>query len=136
MQTLRSYERTYSEMMQFETFGDRLRYLQLLGSNYPSPRSVSNTFYRGNPLWLRTREEIIERDMASDLGIIGMLIKGSILVHHINPITEEDIANNSDKLYDPENLITVSYDTHNKIHYIKRELEVFQERRRGDTALW
>ena len=127
-------KRTYSECMQYETFGDRLKYLQLYDDKYISPRAISNTFYKNN-LWLITRDIIITRDAGLDLATKNCSIDGDILVHHIIPITEEDIDNDSDLLYDPENLITTCIPTHNIIHY-KPKLEAFVERRPGDTTLW
>lgn len=128
--------KTYSEALKYETFGDRLEYLRLNGIQHVSPREISNWFYK-TPEWESVRAEVILRDGGWDLGIKGMKITGKILVHHIDPITEEDIENwNVDKLFNPDNLITVSVDTHNYIHYRKRIVEPYVERRPGDTTLW
>lgn len=74
--------------------------------------------------------------MGFDLGVFGVYIDGPMYVHHINPINEHDIRRQTKKLLDPENLITVSMNTHNSIHYKKIEKEPWVERRPGDTKLW
>lgn len=126
---------SYSEMLQFEAFGDRFNYLNLWQKGYVTPRFMSNGFY-DNPVWKQTRLDIIRRDFGSNLGVMGCDIPGLIIVHHINPLTPDDIEeNNVFKLYNPENLITVSLPTHNAIHY-KPRVEGFVERRPGDTKLW
>lgn len=127
--------KTYSEMINLKTFGDRLDYLRLRGGTHESPRSISNKFYKSRA-WRQCREDIIKRDLGRDLSSGDMFIKGRMLVHHINPLTEEDIENWSPNLFDPENLVTVSEDTHNLIHYSKRDINVYTERVPGDTKLW
>ena len=128
--------RTYHEMMQFESFEERLKYLQLYKEKHTSPRSISPTFYK-SPAWLQMRRYIIERDYGSDLGVLGFGIDGRVLVHHINPLSSGDIITYDERLLlDPDNLITVSYDTHNKIHYGQMDYSVSQERKPGDTKLW
>lgn len=82
------------------------------------------------------RQIVIDRDFGFDLGIFGVYIEGSMLVHHINPIDENDIRLQTKKLLDPENLITTSNHTHNLIHYNQIEKEPWVERTPGDTKLW
>lgn len=128
--------RTYSEMCKFESFGERLKYLQLLDEKHSSPRQVSNGFYR-SPAWLGVRDYVIQRDLGFDLGVFGVTIDSSIIVHHMNPLIEKDLDSwDEDKLLNPEYLICVSYDTHGKIHYGKRQVKISEERRPGDTKLW
>ena len=86
-------------------------------------------------MWKQTRLQIINRDLGFDLGVFGMYIYDRVIVHHINPVTILDIVNNTSALFDPENLITVSHDTHNRIHYGSPR-EDFVERTPGDTILW
>ena len=126
--------RTYSELITLETFEERLSYLSLKDVPHESPRHMSESFYKSKA-WLVTREDIIKRDFASDIGILGIDIFGPIYVHHINPLTETDILEQSYKCYDPENLICVSMRTHNIIHYGDKE-EPYVERKPGDTKLW
>jgi predicted HNH restriction endonuclease len=87
-------------------------------------------------MWKAVRKEIIDRDLGFDLGVFGVYINDTILVHHINPINESDIVYQTKKLLDPENLITLSINTHNLIHYDKKEKEEWVERKPGDTKLW
>lgn len=125
--------RRYSELITFKTYDERLKYLMLLDGNVHSPREYAMAFYKSKA-WLDVRNEIIFRDMTFDIGAIGVDICDRVLVHHINPITDEDIFNDSYKLYDHENLITVSLNTHNIIHYGHKK-EEYVERKPGDTSL-
>lgn len=124
--------RRYSDMILLPSFKERLDYLMLLDGNVKSPRKNSMTFYKSKT-WKQVRKEIIFRDLTFDLGVTGVDILDKVLVHHINPITDEDILNESRKLYDPENLITVSLNTHNIIHYGNKEDE-YVERQPGDIS--
>jgi 5-methylcytosine-specific restriction endonuclease McrA len=87
-------------------------------------------------MWKRLRASIIERDLGFDLGVFGVYIDGPMLVHHINPINENDIVFVTERLMDPENLITTSANTHNLIHYNVKPKETWIERTPGDTKLW
>nr|DAT95072.1 MAG TPA: HNH endonuclease bacteriophage, HNH Endonuclease, DNA.52A [Caudoviricetes sp.] len=118
-------KKTYSELIHFHSFEDRLKYLQLQGAvgeyTFASHRYMNQKFYTSNE-WRRTRDYVISRDNGCDLGLDGHDIVGKIFVHHINPITVKDLMteNVSDSFLDllnPDNLITVSMDTHNIIHY-------------------
>lgn len=124
----------YSDLIKINGHYERLEYLKLNDNNVSSPREDSMRFFKSEA-WLETRRQIINRDLAFDLGVFGMYIDDRVIVHHINPITIEDIENNSAKLLDHENLITVSHETHNKIHY-QKERDLFVERSEGDTILW
>lgn len=136
MAHLRSkYERTYSEASKPETFDDRLNYLWLNQKVVDLDRSIARKFYKTRK-WLKTREEIRRRDLGSDLGVFGQYIYGDIYVHHINPITTKDILTDSPVLYDPENLICCSLETHNTIHYSPAPKIPYVERKPGDTKLW
>lgn len=127
--------RSYSELVLLPTFSERLEYLKLLDNNAESPRHMSGEFFKSS-VWLINRQIIIERDLGFDLGMFGVYIDGSMYVHHINPICEYDIRYRTNKLLDPENLITTSMDTHNAIHYKVVKKEPWVERRPGDTKLW
>ena len=124
--------RRYSDMILLPSFKERLDYLMLLDGNVKSPRKNSMAFYKSKT-WKQVRKEIIFRDLTFDLGVEGVDILDKVLVHHINPITDEDLLNESRKLYDPENLITVSLNTHNIIHYGNKE-EEYVERKPGDIS--
>lgn len=127
--------KSYSELILIENFEDRLEYLKLLDNNVLSPRHMSMPFYQSKT-WKMIREQVIARDLGFDLGVFGVYIDGPMMVHHINPIDENDIRYRTNKLLDLENLITTSDSTHNKIHYNVTEKEVWVERQPGDTKLW
>ncbi len=127
--------RSYSELILLPTFSERLEYLKLLDNNAESPRHISGGFFKSRT-WLTVRQMVIDRDLGFDLGVFGVYIEGPMYVHHINPINEFDIRNQTKRLLDPENLITVSMNTHNSIHYKKVEKEAWVERKPGDTKLW
>lgn len=126
--------RSYSELVKLKTFSERLNYLMLKDNNLISPRIISQSFYKSTR-WKRVRDMVIARDLGYDLGIVGENIFTKIIVHHINPITDEDILLDNPKLYDLENLITVSVTTHNIIHY-GNSYEEYIERKPGDHILW
>lgn len=127
--------KSYSELLLIDNYKDRLDYLKLLDNNVSSPRHMSEQFYKSD-LWKHVRKTIIDRDLGFDLGIFGLYIDGVKMVHHINPINESDIIYQTERLIDPENLITTSGVTHNKIHYNTEDKETWVERTPGDTKLW
>jgi hypothetical protein len=98
---------------------------------------VNQYFYQSRE-WERARNETIFRDRGCDLGILGMDIHVGLLVHHMNPVTVEDIENGEDWILDPEFLITTTHRTHNAIHYGNRNLlpRPVVARVAGDTRLW
>lgn len=132
---------SYSQMMQHESFQDRYEYLKLAGEvgadTFGADRHLNQKFYRSTE-WRRLRNFIIVRDAAFDLAHPDRVISGPILVHHINPISPDDILHASDLLFDPDNLVCVSRDTHNAIHYGDYSLvdKDYVERTPGDTKLW
>ena len=112
--------RSYSELMQFDTFKERFEYLKLNGlvgrETFGSSRWVNQRFYTSIP-WREFRRQIIIRDQGCDLAIPGFDIHSRGIIHHINPIEYDDIVYSTDCLMDPENSILVSFDTHQAIHY-------------------
>ena len=133
--------RTYSELRRYHTFNDRFNYLRLRGavgrSTFGHDRYLNQRFYTSVE-WRHLRNEIIARDRGLDLGVEDHEIYDKIIIHHMNPITEEDILHGSDFLFNPEYLITTTHQTHNAIHYGDENLLVGPpvERRPGDTKLW
>lgn len=116
--------RCYSEVIQLPTFEERFRYLQLNGKvgdlTFGQHRYLNQMLYQNCPEWRNEfRPMIIERDNGCDLGIPGREIPELkyCLVHHINPITVEDVLNRAPCVFDPENVITTILKTHNAIHY-------------------
>lgn len=133
--------RTYSELSQLETFEERFDYLSLGGTvgvhTFGFDRWVNQMFYRSHE-WDLVRDHVIVRDNGCDLGVPGYEIHGDLLVHHMNPLTVEDIEGRKEWILDPEFLITTRHQTHNAIHYGDRNLlpQPPVERRPGDTRLW
>lgn len=134
--------RTYSEMILLPTFIERFRYLQIGGKvgteTFGYDRYLNQTLYR-TAEWKRFRREVIIRDNGCDLGCDGYDIVGQkILVHHINPISVEDVLLRDQKVFDPENVISTTLNTHNAIHYSDESLLVTEpiERKPNDTCPW
>lgn len=131
----------YSELIRYDTFLDRYHYLNLVGQvgieTFGLDRYLNQTLYRSSR-WRRTRNQVILRDNGCDLGMEGFDIFDKIIVHHINPLTVQDIEEDVDEIYDPEFLICCSFDTHNAIHYGDERLlpQLPVERRPGDTCPW
>jgi hypothetical protein len=134
--------RRYSELVKLSTFEERFRYLKLVGTvgetTFGSSRYLNQAFY-ASPEWKRARDQVIIRDNGCDLGIEDHEIRRNLLVHHMNPITQQDLEFGRDIVCDPEYLITVSLDTHNAIHYgdesILRRYKL-AERKPNDTCPW
>jgi len=134
--------RTYSELIKLSTFEERYEYLKLGGKvgedTFGFDRYLNQIFYKSDE-WKSVRNYVITRDQGCDLGISDHEIRGNrILVHHMNPITKEDIINRSDILLNPEYLITTVKNTHDAIHYGDSEL-LYQgpiERTKNDTCPW
>ena len=133
--------KTYSELILLPTFQARYQYLRLNGEvgkeTFGFDRYMNQFFYR-TPEWRRVRDLVITRDEGCDLGIQGREIFGRIIIHHMNPISPEDIRDRSDFLLDPEYLITTIHTTHLAIHY-GDEHQLLQEpvvRRPNDTCPW
>lgn len=133
--------RTYSELIQLPTFEERFDYLRLDGivgkDTFGFDRYLNQQFYRSSE-WKRIRDRVILRDNGCDLGVEGYEIRGRILIHHINPISVEDIHTMSDLLMNPEYLICTSHRTHNAIHYGDDSLIITApiERTQNDTCPW
>lgn len=134
--------KTYSELMRLHTFEDRFNYLSLKGSvgedTFGFDRYLNQAFYRSAE-WKRVRDQVIIRDNGCDMGIEDAPIFGRVYIHHMNPLTREDIINSTDYLLNPEYLICVSHDTHNAIHYGSFDIlpsKSFVERSPNDTTPW
>ena len=131
----------YSELSTIPTYEERFKYLQLKGAvgddTFGYDRYLNQILYN-SPEWKRLRNQIIIRDNGRDLGCEGYEIYGRILIHHMNPITVEDIVSRDPIVFDPENLICVSHNTHNAIHYGDENLLIMApvERTKNDTCPW
>lgn len=133
--------RSYSELSRLESFEERFQYLRLDGAvgqdTFGFDRYLNQRFYHSRE-WKAARDWVISRDMGCDLGVPGHEIYGKIYIHHLNPISIDNITNDREKLIDPEYLICVSHNTHNAIHYGDESLlpKAPIERRPNDTCPW
>ena len=133
--------RTYSELITIPTFEERFKYLQLKGSvgkdTFGYDRYLNQLFYQTIE-WKRLRRDLIIRDCGCDLGVEGYEIHGRIIIHHMNPITKEDLLDRTDYLMNPEYLICTTHSTHNAIHYGDESLLVIAPivRSKNDTCPW
>lgn len=134
--------RTYSELILLPTFEERFEYLKLKGgigeSTFGFDRYLNQALYTSKH-WQRLRRRIIIRDEACDLGIVGREISDRIIIHHMNPVTRDEILHRSDSIFNPENLICTTFNTHNAIHFGNaeslKEVEPITRKPR-DTILW
>jgi tetrahydromethanopterin S-methyltransferase subunit F len=133
--------RRYSELRALSTFEDRFDYLKLHGgvgrSTFGFDRYINQQFYTSRE-WRDVRSKVIARDQGLDLGIPGFEIFDKIIIHHMNPMTVEDIETGIEDILNPQFLITTSHETHNAIHFGDRSQlrQPLVERRPGDTRLW
>lgn len=133
--------RTYSELLKLDSFQERFEYLNLAGSvgesTFGFERWINQEFYRSAE-WKRVRSYVIVRDNGCDLGLDGMETNKRLYVHHMNPMTPEDIIHGRDSNLDPEYLISCTLDTHNAIHYGDFSLvaPAYVERTPGDHISW
>ena len=131
----------YSELIRLSTFMDRYQYLRLDGrvgiETFGYDRYLNQILYH-TPEWRRFRRDIIIRDKACDLGCDGYELYDKILIHHLNPITVDDVLNRDPKIFDPNNVISTSLNTHNAIHYGDERLLVSEPivRTKNDTCPW
>lgn len=134
--------RTYSELIALPTFFERFRYLKLSGDvgvdTFGYDRYLNQQFYKSTT-WKQLRNYVITRDMGCDLAHPDFEIYGSIIVHHLNPISKDDVIEHSDYLLNPEFLVCVSDNTHRAIHYGDESLILDSDplvRRPFDTCPW
>lgn len=133
--------KTYSELIKISSFEDRFKYLSLSGTVgetiFGGHRYLNQILYQTDK-WKSVRRKVIIRDNGCDLAHKDYVISGSIYIHHIKPITIEDILEERSSVFDLENLISTSFRTHNAIHYGSENLlpEKYTERKQNDTCLW
>lgn len=133
--------RTYTELSKLNTFLERYEYLKLGGKvgeeTFGFDRYLNQIFYK-DPEWLEARDNVIIRDGGCDLGMSDREIKGKILVHHMNPVTKEQILRRDPVLFDPEYLICTIKSTHDAIHYGDETLLMLDPivRTKNDTCPW
>jgi len=133
--------KSYKELMRRKTFEERFDYLKLNGqvglSTFGYDRYMNQILYTSKE-WRRLRDQIIIRDSGRDLACEDRDIHNGIVIHHINPITAKQIENNDPCVYDPNNLICTSPNTHKAIHFGNSEMLLRNPKSRtaGDTKLW
>lgn len=133
--------RTYRELSKLKTFDERFKYLQLHGQigkeTFGHNRYLNQKFYLSKE-WKEVRRLVIVRDNGCDLGISDRIITGRIYIHHMNPITMDDLIYGSDLMLNPEYLISASTMTHEAIHYGDERLLIsdYVERSPYDTCPW
>ena len=134
--------RTYTELSKLKTFEERFEYLRLNGrvgkETFGFDRIFNQVFYKSDE-WLAVRDFVIVRDNGCDLGVEGYDINGQrILIHHMNPISLEDIEKRTEILMNPQYLITTIHNTHQAIHYGDENLliKLPRERTKNDTCPW
>jgi hypothetical protein len=133
--------RSYRELRRIPTFEERFDYLALRGgvgdATFGFDRYINQQFYRSTE-WRHIRQTVIARDLGLDLGVEGHEIYDKILIHHMNPMTPDEIEHGDSSILNPDFLITTCHATHNAIHYGDRSLlpQPMVERRPGDTRLW
>ncbi len=134
--------KTYSECVQFPTFEERFKYLRLNGVvtdfTFAGHRHLNQVLYQ-SPEWRQVRRDVIARDLGCDLACEDRPIITRIYIHHINPITIEDVEKRSQNIFDLENLICVSFDTHQAIHYGDENMLIPTnptKRKPNDQAPW
>jgi len=133
--------RTYSELIELPTFGQRFNYLKLQGEvgaqTFGWHRFENQAFYNSYR-WRIARRNVIARDRGCDLGVEGYELHDHIIVHHMNPLTISHVEEDDPRNYDEDQLISCSLKTHNAIHYSDEEQlpRLFAERKPGDTTLW
>lgn len=133
--------RTYTELIRLETFEDRFEYLRLDGivaaTTFGGERWANQRFYHSRE-WRQVRNHVIARDLGWDIGHEDFVIRGNPQIHHMNPLTIDDLVEATENMLDPEFLISVSHNTHNAVHYGDRSHLPRRPAARtpGDTKLW
>lgn len=134
--------KTFSELSKLPTLEARFEYLKLDGiptnPTFGGRRILNQDFYRSE-LWQKARRNVIMRDSGCEMGLTPYEIPGIVYIHHINPITYEDVLNHSPLLFDEENLVCVSYDVHEAIHYSNSDVlkkYTVVTRTKNDTCPW
>lgn len=133
--------KSYTELSKLKTFNDRFNYLKLDGvvgeETFGYDRILNQVLYK-SAKWRKVRDKVLIRDNGNDLGIEGYQINGRTIIHHMNPITVDDVLKEREWIFDPEYLITVSDLTHKAIHYSNENILPKEpiERTQNDTCLW
>lgn len=134
--------KSYRELSDISDYVKRFEYLKIGGTigelTFSGHRYLNQKFYTSDPQWLKVKQQVILRDDGCDMGHPDFPIYGKILIHHINPITIEDLIQRNSCIFDLDNLVCVSLNTHNAIHYGNSSILKLPpvERRANDTCPW
>lgn len=138
---MKQTKRSYTELIRIDSLEGRYDYLRVHAKigvdTFGFDRWINQAFYR-SAQWRSIRSRVIDRDRGCDMGVAGNEIFDRVVIHHMNPMTVDDLVEGDPSMLDPEYLITVSNNSHNAIHFGDRELlpKPFVPRRPGDTQLW
>lgn len=141
MTTSTELVRCYSDLILLDSLEERFEYLCLCGEvgeiEFGYYRYLNQVFYH-SPRWREAKNKVKIRDQGYELGLRGWKIVGNIYVHHMNPITLEQLKDDDPCLYDPEYLISCGYNVHQAITWGNRELlpKPIIVRRPNDTCPW
>lgn len=136
-----SFKKSYSELIKIPSFEERFEYLKMDGQvgieTFGIDRYLNQMFYN-SPEWKQVRRKVILRDNGCDLAHPDRPINGRIIIHHMNPITLEDILQKNPDIMNPEYLISTTHITHNGVHYGDKESidKGIVERKPNDTCPW
>ena len=134
--------KSYQELISIPDYLERYEYLKLGGSvgelTFNGHRYLNQKFYTKDPEWKKVKRQVILRDNGCDMAHDDYQIGGRIIVHHINPVTIDDLIKRNPIIFDPDNLVCVSHNTHNAIHYGDSSLLLLPpvERVANDTCPW
>lgn len=134
--------KSYQELISIPDYLERYEYLKLGGSvgelTFNGHRYLNQRFYTSDPEWKKAKRQVILRDNGCDMAHDDYQIGGRIIVHHINPVTIDDLIKRNPIIFDPDNLVCVSHNTHNAIHYGDSSLLLLPpvERVANDTCPW
>lgn len=131
----------YSDLIKIDSYEGRFDYLKLKGrvgeETFSYHRYLNQQLYK-SLRWKEIRDKVIIRDNGCDMGDLDNPINGRIIVHHINPLTKIDILELTSKVFDMDNLISVSHITHEAIHYGNFDIipKDYEPRKPNDTCPW
>lgn len=138
---MKDFIKSWDELRKIPTFEGRIEYLRTYSTvgepTFGYDRWINQRFYRSEE-YKRFRRKIVAKQNGWDLGVEGYPLPEIFILHHMNPITVEDIINGSEFAWDPKYLVCVSPATHRAIHYqeSKNRLPLIAQRSPNDTSPW
>ena len=134
--------KTYTELLEIPDYIGRVKYLETHSNigdeTFGWSRYLNQALYTSYE-WRQFRRDIIIRDEGCDLALPGYdLESNDIIIHHINPITPEQIEARDPVIFSKNNVICVSDRTHRFIHYGGIQDAIFPvlNRTPNDTCPW